>query len=116
VSDKKPSQKRHQRTAPKVALTPEQEAQLKASAAKAEADRLAEAKRLQDWGKFVEKATIPQLKGEIRRIIRKEHVKVGKDLYEPQAGLTIAFATVFATILDTTKETNPKAKLSAYPL
>lgn len=116
MSEKKPNQKRHKKAAPPVALTPEQQAELKAAQEKVAAERKAEQERLQKWEASVPKMSLPQLRGEIRRVIRKEHVKVGKDQYEPQAGLTIAFATVFQTVLDSTESTNPgRGKLSAYP-
>lgn len=114
---KNPGQKRHQRKpVMKQVLTPEEQEALKAAIEKAAADKKAEQERIADWEKRVEKMTPNQLRSEVKRIIRHEHVKVGKGIYDPKPGFTIAFATVFDTILETTNSReNPKGRLSAYP-
>jgi hypothetical protein len=114
-SKRNPNQKRHQRAPKPVALTPEQQAELKAAQEKAAVEAKAAAERLQNWEKSVEKMSYRQLRAEVTRVIRKERVKVGKDTYEPIAGLTIAFATVFDNVLaNTQSKENPFAKLSHY--
>lgn len=101
---KNPNQKRHmKKPVVKVELTPEQIAAQKAATLKAQAEAKAEAERFDLWQKEVPKMTTAQIKGEVRRLLKREHVKVGKDQYEPLPGLTIAFATVFSTVLDSTK-------------
>lgn len=93
----------HPKKQTQPALTPEQAAALKAAFEKAEAEQKAEKERLRLWEANVEKLSVPQLRGEIRRGIRREHTKIGKGVYEPVPGLSIAFLTVFDTLLSTTK-------------
>lgn len=99
---KKPNQARHAKKAVPVVLTAEQAAAQKAAALKAAEEAKAEAERFLVWEKQVPKMSTQQIKGEVRRLLKREHVKVGKDQYEPLAGLTIAFASVFDTILNST--------------
>src|SRR5579859_3379318 len=91
-------QKRHAKSK-KVELTPEQQAALQAAAEKTAADKKAEAERVELYGKNLEKMTYHQLHSEVKKTIRREHTKVGKGHYEPLAGLTIAYATIFDAML-----------------
>jgi hypothetical protein len=104
MSDKKQFQKHPNRkvksTAPAVALSPEERAKLRAALEKAEADRKAEVERIQLYGEAVPKMSHRQLRSELVKTIRREHI--GKPP-QPQAGLTIALASVFLTVLDNTK-------------
>lgn len=119
------NQKRHAKKVVAPTMTPEQAAALKVALEKAEADRKAEVERLALWGASVEKMSVSQLKGEVRRAIRREHIKVGKGQFEPVAGLSLAFLTVFDAVLGSTKtlfdrnnkpveNTSPFAKLACY--
>lgn len=108
MSDKKPHLKKK---AP--ALTPEEQAAALATFEKRQAEEKAERERIEIYGKSLSRMPQRQLQGELRRTIRREYA--GKPP-QPQAGLTIAFATVLATVLKNTKtRENPFARLSAYP-
>lgn len=112
---KSPNQKRHRKAVVQQVLSPEEAAKLKAAIEKAELERKAEAERLANWGKSVETMDQRQLHGEVKRLLRQERTKVGKGVYEPIAGLTVAFATIFDTVLTTTKtKENPFGRLSCY--
>lgn len=95
--------KHQQKKAP--ILTPEEKAKFVAEQVKAAAEAKAERERIELFGKAVEKMSHRQLRGELRRSIRREYA--GKPP-EPQAGLTIALGTIFLAVLDNTKtaETN----------
>ena len=127
MSDKKPhknpktSQKRHlQKQAPP--LTAEQKAAALAAREKEVAEAKAEQERVELYGKSVPKMSHRQLRGEFVRLIRREHS--GKPP-EPQAGLNIALASVFLTVLDNThtvvekstrpNQINPNGRLHSYP-
>ena len=81
-------------------LTPEQQAAVLAAREKALADAKAERERVELYGKNVEKMSHKQLRGELRRTIKREHA--GRPP-APQAGLTIAFASIFLAVLDNTR-------------
>lgn len=81
-------------------LTPEEQAKVLAAQQKAVEEAKAEQQRIELYGKNVEKMSHRQLRGELRRLIRREYA--GKPP-EPQAGLNIALASVFLTVLDNTK-------------
>ena len=111
-----PNQKRHRKPAPVQAMSAEDKAALAAAIAKADAEKKAEAERIATFEARVPHMSHRQLSAEIERtLVRKEHVKIGKGLYEPQPGLTIAFGTVLGIVLAGTKtKENPFAKLSCY--
>ena len=101
--------------APKVVLTPEQ-------IAERETARKEEALRLEQYESNLEKMSHHQLRGELRRTIKREYA--GKPP-QPQAGLTIGLASILLTVLETSKsldnslranQKNPKGRLHAYPL
>lgn len=114
-------QKRHlQKQAPP--LTQEQKAAALAAREKEVADAKVERERVELYGKSVEKMSHRQLRGEFVRLIKREHS--GKPP-EPQAGLNIALASIFLTVLDNTHtavekstrpdQINPNGRLHAYP-
>ena len=110
-----PDQKRHNKRK-KVSvpeISPEQKAALVAIREAAAAEAKAEAQRVELYGKSVEKMSHKQLRGELRRAVKREYA--GRPP-QPQPGLTIAFSTVLLTMLENTHTPeNPFAKLSAYP-
>lgn len=94
-------------------LTPEAQAAALALAAKTLEEQKAEAERVHLYGASLEKMSHRQIRGELRRAIKREHA--GKPP-EPQPGLNILFATVLLTVLENTQtKENPFAKLAAYP-
>jgi len=114
-------QKRHpqKKAAP---LTPEEQAKVLAAQQKAAEEAKAERERVELFGKAVQKMSHRQLRGELRRSIRREYA--GKPP-EPQAGLTICLGTIFLAVLDNTKtahnglrsdQINPNGRLHAYPV
>jgi hypothetical protein len=120
MSDKKPFKKPAKLQAPPQ--TAEERAAALVAREKAVAEAKAERERVELYGKALPKMSHRQLRGELRRTIRREHA--GKPP-QPQAGLTIAWATVLAAVLDNTKtvvdkhtrpdQINPWGKLAAYP-
>lgn len=123
MSDKKPHKnpKRHlQKQAP--VLTLEQKAALLAAREKAVADEKAERERVELFGKSVEKMSHRQLRGELKRLIRREYS--GKPPVA-NAGLTIGLGAILLTVLDNTKtvpdkhtrpdQINPNGHLQSYP-
>lgn len=103
---------RHQKPVPK-ALTPEEEAKILADLAKAEEERKAEEQRVLLYGKALTKMSHRQLRGELRRAIKREYA--GRPPV-PQAGQNILLSTILLTVFDNTQtKENPFAKLSAYP-
>lgn len=125
MSDKPKNPKQHsksplQKMAP--TLTLEEQAKVLAEVLAAKAKAIEERQRVELYGKNVEKMSHRQLRGELRRLIRREHA--GKPP-EPQAGLNIALASVFLTVLNNTKtvvdkhtrrdQINPQGKLESYP-
>jgi hypothetical protein len=97
--DKKPNQKRKKVNLP--TSTPEQIAANKAAAEKAEAEAKAERERVELYAKSAEKMSHRQLSAELKKTVRREHVKEGGKRV-PVAGLTIAFATILSAMLDNT--------------
>jgi len=103
-------------------MTPEQQAEFLAAKAKADAEAKAERERIELYGKMMPSLSHRQLQGELRRTIKREHS--GKPP-QPQAGLTILYASVLSTILDNTKtvpwkgmrrdQVNPFGVLESYP-
>jgi hypothetical protein len=122
MSDKKPFKKNVKKAPAAVVLTAEQQAELRAALEKAAAERKAEQERLELYGKAVPKMSHRQLRGELVRTIKREHA--GKPP-QPQAGLTIAIASILLTVLDNTKtvvdkrtrpdQINPFGVLASYP-
>ena len=117
MNDKKNRQKK-----PQVVLSAEDLVAQQAAREKAQAEQKAERERIDLYGKATNKMSHRQLRSELVKTIRREYA--GKPP-EPQAGLTIAFATILLTVLDNTKtgetrlrddQKNPFGKLSAYPL
>jgi hypothetical protein len=109
--EKKPNQKRHLNKKAE-AVTPEQQAAALAAAEKAKADAKAERERVELWSKSVDKMSFHQVRGELRRLVKREHA--GKPP-QPQAGLTIAYGTLLGIVMDNTQsKENPFAKLSHY--
>ena len=107
------SKKDKRKKAPVQQLTPEQQAEHLAALAKADADAKAEAERVHLYGASLERMSHRQLRGELRRLIKREYA--GKPL-EPQAGLNIALGAILLTVLENTQtKENPFAKLAAYP-
>src|SRR6266481_7979495 len=103
-------------------LTPEEQAKALVERQKAEAEAKAERERIELYGKSMPKLSHRQLRGELRRAIRREYT--GKPP-EPQAGMNICLATIFLTVLDNTKtahiegrhnQINPSGRLHAYPV
>jgi hypothetical protein len=95
------------------ALTPEQIAEAKIAREKVVAEEKAERERVELYGASLPKMSDRQLRGELRRTIKREYA--GKPP-EPQAGLTILYSTVLLTVLENTQtKENPFAKLGAYP-
>lgn len=105
-----------------ASLTPEEKEKLLAAQAVAAEEAKAERERVELYGKSVEKMSHRQLRGELVRAIKREHS--GKPPV-PQAGLTIAWASVLLAVLDNTKtvmdkhtrpsQINPWGKLASYP-
>ncbi len=125
MSDKKPHKNpkgKHQFKKLAPVLTPEEKEKALAAQLKAAEEAKAERERVELYGKSVEKMSHRQLRGELRRTIRREHA--GKPP-EPQAGLTICLASILLTVLDNTKtvvdkhtrrdQINPFGKLASYP-
>jgi hypothetical protein len=99
---KNPNQKRHQKV-PMAPLTPEQQAELKAALAKAEAERKAEEQRIQLFNASVPTMSYRQLRSTLRDLSKR-----------PEAG-TAMWATALSVVLENTKtKENPFAKLSCY--
>lgn len=104
---------KHKKKHTKVKLTPEQEAELKIAREKAAETAKAEEERLHKYGKRVQDMSHRQLRSELKKVLRGEHV--GRPPV-PQAGLTIAYSTVLLAVLENTQtKENPFAKLVAYP-
>jgi hypothetical protein len=107
---------------PPVVLTAEQIAANKAALELRNAELKAERDRVEQYGKDVQKMSHSQLRAELKKTIRKEHA--GRPP-EPQAGLTIALASIFLTVLDNTRtamdvklrrdQYNPTAKKTMNP-
>lgn len=93
-------QKAPRQKAQKVVLTPEQIAE-RELAAKLEAERL------EKYEHFLETSSHRQLRGELRRTIKREYA--GKPP-QPQAGLTISLATVLLAVLDNTRTMEPRLR------
>lgn len=103
-------------------LTPEEQAAALAAREKAAAEEKAERQRIELYGKSVETMSHRQLRGELRRLIKREYA--GKPP-EPQAGLNILLGSIFLTLLDNTKtvrdkhtrsdQINPFGVLESYP-
>lgn len=111
MSDK--SKSRHQKSKAPT-LTPEQKAELQAALLKQQVDEKAERERVELFGKSLEKMSDRQIRGELRRLIRRE--RTGDRPPQPQAGLTIALGSILLTMMETTQTPeNPWAKLAAYP-
>jgi hypothetical protein len=119
---KNPRTRQHQKPVPKP-LTAEEQAAALAAKEKAQAEAKAERERVELYGKSVEKMSHRQLRKELTKTIRRESVKEGGKRL-PIAGLNIAMATIFLTVLDNTKtaerlrpdQINPNGKLHSYPL
>lgn len=103
------------------ALTPEQQAEVLAAKQMAQEEAVKERERVELYGKSVEKMSHRQLSAELRKTIRREHT--GRPP-QPQAGLTILYASILSTILDSTRtsmdkprpdQINPNGRLYAYP-
>lgn len=110
---KNPRTRQHPKPAP--VASPEEMAAALVAKAKAEAEAKAERERLELYFKMLPKLSHNQLRGELRRTVRRESVKEGNKRI-PVAGLTIAFATVLSAVLDNTKtKDNPKGRLNSYP-
>jgi len=104
------------------ALTPEEQAKFLADKAAAEAAAKAERERIELYGKALPNLSHRQLRSELVKTVKREYA--GRPP-QPQAGLTIAFATVLLAVLDNTRtaekklrpdQINPKGKLHTYPL
>ncbi len=103
-------------------LTAEQKAAALATREKEVAEAKAEQERIELYGKSVPKMSHRQLRGELVRLIKREHS--GKPPV-PQAGLNICLASIFLTVLDNTHtvvekstrpdQINPNGRLHAYP-
>ena len=96
-----PRHKRHKKYIAPVP-TPEQLAAAKAAQDKIDADYKAEQERLRLYSASVEKMSHRQLSAELRKTVKREYA--GKPS-EPQAGLTIAFATILGAVLSNTRST-----------
>jgi hypothetical protein len=83
-----------------VKITPEEAAKIIAARQQAEKEANEEAERVRLYGYAVEKMSHRQLRAELTKTIKREHV--GRPP-EPIPGLTIAFASVLLTVLDNTK-------------
>jgi len=94
MSDKRKPQKK---AAP---LTPEEQAAYLASQKLLAEEREKERQRVELYGKNIEGMSHRQLQTELRKTIRREYT--GKPP-QPQAGLTIAFATILSAVLENTK-------------
>ena len=99
-------QKRQQTT---PVLTPEEQAKVLAAQQKAAEEAKAERERVELYGKSMPKLSHRQLRGELRRAIRREYT--GKPP-EPQAGMNICLATIFLAVLDNTKTAETKLRLN----
>jgi hypothetical protein len=96
-----------------AALTAEQQAAALADVFVRKAEAKAERERVELYGKSLQNRSDRQIRSELKRIIRKEHA--GKPP-QPQAGLTILYASVLLTVLENTKtRENPSGRLDAYP-
>ncbi|SRR6266851_1529335 len=118
---KNPKLPQHRLEKKAVPLTPEEQAKVLAEMQKAQAEAKAERERIELYSKSVPKLSHRQLRGELRRAIRREYA--GKPP-EPQAGLNICLATILLTVLNNTEtgetrlrkdQINPFGKLAAYP-
>lgn len=106
----------------KAPVTPEEQAAALAAREKAAAEEKAERQRVELYGKSVVKMSHRQLRGELRRLVKREYA--GKPP-EPQAGLNILLGSVFLTVLENTKtvtdkctrpdQINPFYVLESYP-
>jgi len=115
------NQKRHLNKKAPV-LTPEEQAKVLADKQAAAAEAEKERQRIELYGKAVPKMSHRQLRGELRRLIKREYS--GKPP-QPQAGLNIALGTIFLTVLENTKtvvekhtrpdQINPFGVLHTYP-
>jgi hypothetical protein len=114
-------------------LTPEEQAKVLAAQQAAAKEAENERERVELYGKSVEKMSHRQLRSELVKTIKREYA--GKPP-EPQAGMTIAFASILLTVFDNTKtstvfetdrkgkptrvarpdQINPHGKLEAYPV
>ena len=102
--------------------TAEERAAALAAHQKAEAEAKVERERIELFGKSVGKMSHRQLRGELKRLIRREYS--GKPPVA-NAGLTIGLGAVLLAVLDNTKtvpdkhtrpdQINPFGKLSSYP-
>jgi hypothetical protein len=109
MSDKKPYKK------VKILLlqSPEDKAKILAAVLKAQEDAKAERERIELFSKSLPKLSHRQLRGELKRAVRREYA--GKPP-QPQAGLNIALAAILFTVLENTKTPeNPFGKLHSYP-
>src|SRR5713226_7308713 len=97
---KNPRLPQKRRPEQKVSLTPEEQAAVLVAQQKADAEAKVERERVELFGKSVQKMSHRQLRGELRRAIRREYT--GKPP-EPQAGLNICLATIFLVVFDNTK-------------
>jgi len=97
------NQKRHKK-APIAVLTPEQLEANKAAREQALAEAKAEQERIELYGKSVQTMSHRQLRSELKKTIKREHVKeAGRRRPVPVAGLTIAFGSILLAVLDNTK-------------
>jgi hypothetical protein len=86
-------------------LTPEERATALAAKQKARTDAQAEQERVELYRKSLTNASYRQVRGELRRFIRREN-----------AGRNIAWATVLLAVFENTKtEENRNGRLHAYP-
>lgn len=96
-----------------VILTEEQKAQALADLNKRQADEKAERQRVELYGRSLPKLSHNQLRKELVKTIKREYS--GKPP-QPQAGLTIALASILLTVLENTNTPqNPQGKLHSYP-
>jgi CRISPR/Cas system endoribonuclease Cas6 (RAMP superfamily) len=94
-------------------LTPEEQAAYLAAQKLAAEEREKERQRVELYGKSLGKMTDHQVQKELKKVIRREYS--GKPP-APQAGLTIALATILSTVLENTKtDQNPNGRLHSYP-
>lgn len=107
MSNKKRFEKHPRKTAktPAVVLSPEEQAKLLAAREKAATEEKAERERIELYGKCVPKMSHRQLRGELRRVIKREYA--GKPP-EPQAGLNIALGTILLAVLENTHTAEPR--------
>ena len=94
-------------------LTQEEQAAVLAEVKKRQEDAKVERERIELYGKSLHKMTDRQVQKELKKVIRREYS--GKPP-APQAGLTIALATILSTVLENTKtDQNPNGRLHSYP-